>query len=104
MFSWFWRKSLRLEHLYFVLQAETDGLDVAMGHRSLIEADLPAGRMIIPFENRTRRQENYSIILCQDRQHDPVVKTFCDWLEEGTQFDNTIVPVLKKSMFSASEL
>ncbi|MCP2091718.1 UNVERIFIED_ORG: LysR family glycine cleavage system transcriptional activator [Paraburkholderia sediminicola] len=97
-------QSLRLEHLYFALQAALDGLGVAMGPSSLIEADVATGRLVIPFGNRIKRCENYYIILRQDRQHDPVVKTFCDWLEEeGTQFDNTIMQVLEKGMVSAPE-
>jgi LysR family transcriptional regulator, glycine cleavage system transcriptional activator len=97
-------QSLRLEHLYFALQAALDGLGVAMGPSSLIEADVASGRLIIPFGKRFKRCASYYIILRQDRQHDPVVKTFCDWLEEeGTQFDNTIMQVLETGMVSASE-
>ena len=97
-------QSLRLEHLYFALQAALDGLSVAMGPSSLIAADVAAGRLVIPFGKRIKRCENYHVILRQDRQHDPVVKTFCDWLEEeGTQFDNTIMQMLENGMVAATE-
>ncbi|MFP3184331.1 MAG: LysR substrate-binding domain-containing protein [Paraburkholderia sp.] len=97
-------QSLRLEHLYFALQTALDGLGVAMGPSSLIPADVAAGRLVIPFGKLIKRCENYYVILRQDRQHDPVTKTFCDWLEEqGTQFANAIMLVLENGMVGASE-
>lgn len=98
-------KSLRLEHLYFALQAALDGLGVAMGPSSLIASDISAGRLVVPFGKRFLPCESYFIILPEDRQHDPVVKTFCDWLEEeGAQFDAGILQLLEKGMAASMAL
>lgn len=107
-FSEFWpsqivpSQSLRLEHLYFALQGAIGGLGVAMGPSSMVADDVAAGRLVIPFGNRLKHSKSYYAILRQDRQHDPVVKTFCDWLaDEGTQFDKNILQVLEKGMMNA---
>ncbi|CAG9183964.1 Glycine cleavage system transcriptional activator [Cupriavidus laharis] len=94
-------QSLQLEHLYFALQAALDGLGVAMGPSSLVASDVASGRLVIPFGRRMLPCRNYFMILRQERQHDPVVKTFCDWLErEGEQFESDLGVILEK-VFSA---
>lgn len=81
-------QSLELEHLYFCLQAAIDGVGVAMGYSPLVATDLAAGRLIAPFGQRVLRTQGYFLITRNERQHDPVVKTFCDWMvEQGSQFD-----------------
>jgi LysR family glycine cleavage system transcriptional activator len=81
-------QSLELEHLYFCLQAAIDGIGVAMGYSPLVAPDLLAGRLVAPFEGQVLHTPGYFVITRVERQHDPVVKTFCDWLlEQGLQFD-----------------
>ena len=83
-------QSLELEHLYFCLQAAIDGIGVAMGYSPLVAPDLAVGRLIAPFEGLVLHTPGYIVITRTERQHDPVVKTFCDWLlEQGTRFDET---------------
>jgi LysR family glycine cleavage system transcriptional activator len=81
-------QSLELEHLYFCLQAAIDGIGVAMGYSPLVAPDLAAGRLVAPFGSLVLGTPGYFVITRSERQHDPVVKTFCDWLlEQGMQFD-----------------
>lgn len=73
-------QSLTLEHLYFCLQAAIDGIGVAMGYSPLVASDIAAGRLVAPFGNQLVTTPGYFLICRAERQHDPVVKTFCDWL------------------------
>ena len=81
-------QSLELEHLYFCLQAAIDGIGVAMGYSTLVTTDLAAGRLIAPFGPVVLPTPGYFLITRAERQHDPVVKTFCEWLlAQGAEFD-----------------
>ena len=73
-------QSLELEHLYFCLQAAIDGIGVAMGYSTLLTTDLAAGRLVAPFGSVVLPTPGYFLITRAERQHDPVVKTFCEWL------------------------
>lgn len=86
-------QSLELEHLYFCLQAAIDGIGVAMGYSPLVAPDLEAGRLVAPFDGQVLNTPGYFVITRVERQHDPVVKTFCDWLlEQGLRFDGPAAP------------
>ena len=81
-------QSLELEHLYFCLQAAIDGIGVAMGYSTLLTTDLAAGRLVAPFGSVVLPTPGYFLITRAERQHDPVVKTFCEWLlAQGAEFD-----------------
>jgi LysR family glycine cleavage system transcriptional activator len=81
-------QSLELEHLYFCLQAAIDGLGVAMGYSPLVYSDLEAGRLVAPFGPLVQHTPGYFLITRAERQHDPVVRTFCEWLlDQGMAFD-----------------
>lgn len=89
-------QSLELEHLYFCLQAAIDGIGVAMGYSPLVATDIAAGRLVAPFGRVTLDTPGYFLITRTERQHDPVVKTFCDWLlEQGANFDAEMNALLK---------
>lgn len=84
-------QSLELEHLYFCLQAAIDGLGVAMGYSPLVATDLAAGRLVAPFGPLELTTPGYFLITRAERQHDPIVKTFCDWMiEQGSLFDASV--------------
>jgi len=87
-------QSLELEHLYFCLQAAIDGIGVAMGYSPLVVNDIASGQLVAPFGNLTLDSPGYFIITRNERQHDPVVKTFFEWLmEEGASFDSEFASV-----------
>lgn len=88
-------QSLELEHLYFCLQAAIDGIGVAMGYSPLVAPDIAAGRLVAPFGGIVLGTPGYFVITRTERHHDPVVKTFCDWLlEQGTRFDEAMASSL----------
>lgn len=89
-------ESLELEHLYFALQAALDGLGMTIGYSSLVASDIEDGRLVAPFGPLTVQSPGYFIIIREERRHDPLLKTFCDWLMvEGERFNKhmeTLVP------------
>lgn len=88
-------QSIELEHLYFCLQAAVDGLGCAVGYSPLVWPDLKSGRLIAPFPEIGMHTPGYFLITRNERQHDPVVKAFCDWLiDEGNSFDQKIIKKL----------
>lgn len=88
-------QSLELEHLYFCLQAAIDGIGVAMGYSPLVAPDLASGQLVAPFGDMVLGTPGYFVITRAERQHDPVVKIFCDWLlEQGTHFDGAMAAQL----------
>ena len=57
-----------------------------------------AGRLVAPFGGVTLDTPGYFLITRTERQHDPVVKTFCDWLlEQGANFETQMNALIKKS-------
>lgn len=88
-------QSLELEHLYFCLQAAIDGIGVAMGYLPLVATDIEAGRLVAPFGNLKLDSPGYFVITRTERQHDPVVRAFCDWLmDKGEQFDSAMAKLI----------
>lgn len=88
-------QSIELEHLYFCLQAAIDGLGCTIAYSPLVWPDLQAGRLLAPFPDVGMHTPGYFLITRSERQHDPVVKVFCDWLiEEGKAFDHMIMKEL----------
>jgi LysR family glycine cleavage system transcriptional activator len=89
-------ESLELEHLYFALQAALDGLGMTIGYSSLVASDIEDGRLLAPFGPLTVQSPGYFLIIREERRHDRLLKTFCDWLMvEGERFNKhmeTLVP------------
>lgn len=63
-----------------VLSAAIDGLGVALASKPLIEAEVAAGRLVIPFDIVIRRLQAYYLVVPEAVADRPVVSTFRDWL------------------------
>lgn len=67
----------QFEHFYFMLEAATAGLGVAIAPRVLVQDDLNAGRLVAPFGFRPSGQ-HYVALTRQDPSRDALL--FVDWL------------------------
>jgi len=68
---------------------------VAMGYSPLVATDLAAGRLVAPFGALELTTPGYFLITRAERQHDPIVKTFCDWMiEQGSLFDASVSQIV----------
>ena len=72
---------LTLDHFYLAIQAAIDGLGVAIGPTTLIESDLAAGRLAVPFPGISLPARSYFAYVPHDGPPNPAGQTFCDWLE-----------------------
>jgi LysR family transcriptional regulator, glycine cleavage system transcriptional activator len=73
--------SLVLEHNYQTLQAALDGLGVAIASSALVDDDIAAGRLVVPFSGPKLPAEGYCAYLPKSKLNDPTVATFCQWLQ-----------------------
>jgi LysR family transcriptional regulator, glycine cleavage system transcriptional activator len=72
--------SITLEHFYLTLQAALDGMGVAMGPTRLIDDDVAAGRLMLPFAGPALPARSYYAYVPEARADDPAVRAFCEWL------------------------
>ncbi len=72
----------QFDHFYLTLQAAVDGIGVALGPRPVIDGELAAGRLIAPLAGPIVRARAYCWLLSTARAADPLLRAFCDWLEE----------------------
>ncbi len=63
-----------------VLSAAIDGVGVALASKPLIEAEVAAGRLVIPFDIVIRRAQAYFLVVPEAVADRPVVSAFRQWL------------------------
>ncbi len=73
-------RHLELDHTYLQLEAAVDGLGVALGSLPLIEADIAAGRLVCPLAIPELRDDDYQLVIAEDRRRDPAIKAFRSWI------------------------
>lgn len=65
-----------------VLSAAIDGVGVALASKPLIEAEVAAGRLVVPFDIVIRRPQAYFLVTPEAIADRPVVRAFRAWLLE----------------------
>ena len=63
-----------------VLSAAIDGVGVALASKPLIEAEVAAGRLVVPFDIIIRRTQAYFLVVPEAVADRPVVSAFRGWL------------------------
>ena len=74
------RRGLSFDQSFMALQAATDGLGVALSGRSLVDADIAAGRLVIPFDVVLPADAGYYIVAPEETADTTKIALFCDWL------------------------
>lgn len=77
-------RSLVFEHSYQTLQAALDGLGVATAASVLIDDDIVAGRLVMPFSGPKLPAEGYCAYVPKAKSSASGVMAFCDWLQRIT--------------------
>jgi LysR family glycine cleavage system transcriptional activator len=62
------------------LQAAIDGLGVALGRTPFVEADIAAGRLVVPFHVRRPSEAGFYVVMPEQTAHTPKIAQFRDWL------------------------
>jgi LysR family glycine cleavage system transcriptional activator len=74
------RRGLSFDQGFMSIQAATDGLGVALSSRSLVDADIAAGRLVMPFDVVLPADAGYYIVAPEETADSTKIALFRDWL------------------------
>lgn len=74
------RHGLSFDLAFPALQAAIDGVGVALGRSTMVEADIAAGRLVAPFNVTLPLQAAYYVVSPEETAERPKIKAFRDWL------------------------
>ena len=74
------RRGLTFDQSFMASQAAVEGLGVAMGRARLVEADIVAGRLVVPFNVVLPTDAGYYIVAPETTADMPKIALFRDWL------------------------
>jgi LysR family transcriptional regulator, glycine cleavage system transcriptional activator len=74
------RPGLTFDLSLMAVQAAIDGLGVALGRSALVEADIEAGRLVVPFAMKLPAEAGYYVVAPEDTADQPKIALFRDWL------------------------
>lgn len=80
-------RSLSFDLIFLTVQAAIDGLGVAMGRTSYVEADIAAGRLVTPFDITLPDEWGFYLVSPQARADTPKLDAFRQWLLAATADD-----------------
>jgi LysR family transcriptional regulator, glycine cleavage system transcriptional activator len=72
--------SITLDLTAAVVQAAIEGLGVALGRSTFVDADISAGRLVAPFAMTLPAAAGYYIVTAPHNAGQPKIKAFSDWL------------------------
>lgn len=70
----------RFEHFYMIMQAAVGSLGLALLPRLIVNEDLQAGRLVIPFEARFTSREAYCLVYPASKRNEPKLELFRRWI------------------------
>jgi LysR family glycine cleavage system transcriptional activator len=70
----------RFEHFYMIMQAAVGSLGVALLPRLLVNDDLQAGRLVIPFDSSYASRDAYCLVYPAAKRNDPKLELLRRWL------------------------
>lgn len=74
------RPGLTFDLSLMAFQAAIDGLGVALGRSALVEADIEAGRLVVPFDVKLPAEAGYYVVTPEETADTPKIALFRDWL------------------------
>ena len=74
------RPGLTFDLSLMALQAAVDGLGVALGRTAYVEADIAAGRLVVPFDVKLPAEAGYYVVAPEETAETPKIALFRDWL------------------------
>ena len=67
------------------VEAAIAGLGVAIANRRLVEAQVKAGRLVIPFDVELPTDSAYYLVYPEERARDRKIKAFKDWMLDAIE-------------------
>jgi LysR family transcriptional regulator, glycine cleavage system transcriptional activator len=74
------RRGLSFDQGFLALQAAIDGLGIALSKRTLVDADIVAGRLVVPFDVILPSDAGYYIVAPEETADTSEIALFRDWL------------------------
>jgi LysR family transcriptional regulator, glycine cleavage system transcriptional activator len=74
------RPGLSFDQSFMAIQAAVDGLGIAMGRTRFVEADVAAGRLVVPFDVVLPADAGFYIVAPEETADTPKIAQFRDWL------------------------
>jgi LysR family glycine cleavage system transcriptional activator len=74
------KRGLSFDQSFMAIQAAIDGVGVALGRTPIVEADIAAGRLVVPFDVVLPAEAGYYIVAPEETADMPKITLFRDWL------------------------
>ena len=74
------RRGLSFDQSFMAIQAAIDGLGVALGRTPLVEADIAAGRLVVPFDVVLPDEAGFYIVAPEETADAPKIALVRNWL------------------------
>ena len=74
------RRGLSFDQSFMALQAAMDGLGVALGRTRLVDADIAAGRLVVPFDVVLPVDAGYYVVAPEETAETTKIVLFREWL------------------------
>ena len=74
------QRGLMFDQGFMAVQAAMEGLGVALGRTHLVEDDIAAGRLVVPFDTVLPQDAGYYVVVPTTSAAIPKVALFRDWL------------------------
>ena len=76
---------LTFDLILMTVQAALDGIGVAMGRTSYVEADIAKGRLVVPFKITLPTDAGFYLVSPEGRTDTPKLAAFRQWLKASSQ-------------------
>ncbi len=74
------RRGMTFDQSFMAIQAAMEGLGVALGRTRFVEADIAAGRLVVPFDVVLPADAGFYVVAPQEAADLPKIRVFRDWL------------------------
>jgi LysR family glycine cleavage system transcriptional activator len=74
------RRGLSFDQTFMAIQAAMDGLGVALGRTPFVEADIAAGRLVVPFDVVLPADAGFYVVAPEETVDTPKIALFRAWL------------------------
>jgi LysR family transcriptional regulator, glycine cleavage system transcriptional activator len=74
------RRGLSFDQNFMAIEAAKEGLGVALGRTRFVEADIAAGRLVVPFDVVLPADAGFYVVAPEETADGPKIALFRDWL------------------------
>ncbi|HEV8026488.1 MAG TPA: transcriptional regulator GcvA [Stellaceae bacterium] len=74
------KRGLTFDQSFMAIQAAIEGHGVALGRTPIVEADIAAGRLVVPFDLVLPAEAGYYVVAPEETANAPKIALFRDWL------------------------